>query len=214
MAESAPKADLLNLTRKIVEKAVYSMSGGYEAALRRTRKRAHKVIVTRLGRLTSQVPVLSAFSNTISYSERAQWNHFWLVDPLSGSNEFSDSETTFTVNIALVEDGRPIYGVVYAPDRILCITRRRGGKLQDRERRSTAETTSFGYPNSQRHLRRRNTWELSMQSTVGRRQAMRSQCARSQKKSRGISLHGTLNGMGDCGCSRRRDVRWQSGVRL
>jgi len=51
----------------------------------------------------------------VAYQTRRGWNHFWLVHPLDGERAYHDGEATFSVDIALIEDGRPIYGVVYAP---------------------------------------------------------------------------------------------------
>src|SRR5690606_38375475 len=51
----------------------------------------------------------------IPYEERRSWGAFWLVDPLDGTKEFIKRNGEFTVNIALVEAGRPVYGVVYVP---------------------------------------------------------------------------------------------------
>ena len=60
-------------------------------------------------------PILSEEGKGIPYSERRNWNRFWLVDPLDGTKEFIKGNGEFTVNVALIEEGRPIVGVVYAP---------------------------------------------------------------------------------------------------
>lgn len=61
------------------------------------------------------LPILSEEGVQINYSERKHWNLFWLVDPLDGTKEFIKRNDEFTVNIALVQDCRPIAGVIYAP---------------------------------------------------------------------------------------------------
>jgi len=61
------------------------------------------------------VPILSEEGKQLSYEERKNWNKFWLVDPLDGTKEFIKRNGEFTVNIALVEDGSPVAGVVYVP---------------------------------------------------------------------------------------------------
>jgi 3'(2'), 5'-bisphosphate nucleotidase len=76
---------------------------------------ANQLIVTRLEVLTPELPVLSEESATIAYSDRARWKRFWLVDPLDGTREFVKRNGEFTVNIALIEDGRAILGVVHVP---------------------------------------------------------------------------------------------------
>lgn len=60
-------------------------------------------------------PVLSEESREIPYLERKDWDTFWLVDPLDGTKEFVKKNGEFTVNIALIRNGAPVMGVVYAP---------------------------------------------------------------------------------------------------
>jgi 3'(2'), 5'-bisphosphate nucleotidase len=76
---------------------------------------SHEHIVARLGALTPDIPVLSEESQDISYQERSAWSRFWLVDPLDGTKEFIKRNGEFTVNIALIEDGNPVLGVVHTP---------------------------------------------------------------------------------------------------
>lgn len=76
---------------------------------------AHEVIVARLAQLTPGIPVLSEESAKIEYSTRADWQRFWLVDPLDGTKEFVNRNGEFTVNIALVDQGAPVLGVVVVP---------------------------------------------------------------------------------------------------
>ena len=76
---------------------------------------AHESIVTGLKALTPSIPVLSEESKDIDYAERSSWQRYWLVDPLDGTREFVKRNGEFTVNIALVENGSPVLGVVYVP---------------------------------------------------------------------------------------------------
>ncbi|WP_286162368.1 3'(2'),5'-bisphosphate nucleotidase CysQ [Methylobacillus flagellatus] len=76
---------------------------------------AHTCIEQGLLALTPTLPVLSEESAALPYSERSQWTHYWLVDPLDGTREFIKRNGEFTVNIALISAGRPVMGVVYAP---------------------------------------------------------------------------------------------------
>lgn len=80
---------------------------------------AHRTIVARLG--ASGIPVLSE-EGAPEAVDRSGWTRFWCVDPLDGTKEFvkgaGDPEAAsgeFTVNIALVEDGVPVLGVVHVP---------------------------------------------------------------------------------------------------
>jgi len=76
---------------------------------------SNAVIVEGLKSIEPQVPILSEESKTIPYPERQGWSPFWLVDPLDGTKEFIKRNGEFTVNIALVENGSPVFGVVHAP---------------------------------------------------------------------------------------------------
>lgn len=74
---------------------------------------AHRAIGAVLGR--GDLPVLSEESKTIPHADRAGWTRFWMVDPLDGTKEFASQDGDFTVNIAVVEEGRPVLGVVLTP---------------------------------------------------------------------------------------------------
>lgn len=78
-------------------------------------KAAHRIICQQLTKLTPDIPILSEEGKKISVEERQQWTKFWLVDPLDGTKEFIKRNGEFTINIALVENGRPILGVVHIP---------------------------------------------------------------------------------------------------
>jgi 3'(2'), 5'-bisphosphate nucleotidase len=84
-------------------------------AVQATISRAHNVIAAGLIKLQPRIPVVSRTSDLAAYPDRGQWNHYWLVDPLDGEGAFVRGRDDFSVNIALIEDGRPIYGVVHAP---------------------------------------------------------------------------------------------------
>ena len=77
---------------------------------------AHHCIVDGLARLTPDIPVLSEESaHEVSFEQRRQWRRLWLVDPLDGTREFVKRNGEFTVNLALIDDGVPVFGVVQAP---------------------------------------------------------------------------------------------------
>ena len=75
---------------------------------------AHKVIMHGLLALTPDIPVLSE-EDPPGWEVRQHWQRYWLVDPLDGTKEFIKRNGEFTVNIALIEKGKPVLGVVYAP---------------------------------------------------------------------------------------------------
>jgi 3'(2'), 5'-bisphosphate nucleotidase len=63
----------------------------------------------------TQLPILSEEGKQMDFEERKEWKKFWLVDPLDGTKEFIKKNGEFTVNIALIENGTPVLGVVYVP---------------------------------------------------------------------------------------------------
>ena len=75
-------------------------------------RESNRVISEILG---TGIPVLSEEGRDVPFTERRHWDLFWLVDPLDGTKEFIKRNGEFTVNIALVNGGSPILGVVYAP---------------------------------------------------------------------------------------------------
>lgn len=76
---------------------------------------SHRIICDALARLTPDIPVLSEESSDIDYDARADWQQYWLVDPLDGTKEFIDRNGEFTVNIALIRYHSPVLGVVHVP---------------------------------------------------------------------------------------------------
>lgn len=77
---------------------------------------SHRIIVEELGKLHPPLPVLSEENaGQIDAAERRNWSRYWLVDPLDGTKEFLKRNGEFTVNIALIEYGRPILGIVHVP---------------------------------------------------------------------------------------------------
>ena len=78
-------------------------------------KASHNEIVAGLQQLDSSIPVLSEEGAQIDFITRSSWSTYWLIDPLDGTKEFIKRNGEFTVNIALVEKGVPILGVVYVP---------------------------------------------------------------------------------------------------
>ena len=78
-------------------------------------RRAHFLIVDRLSSLTPDIPLLSEESDAIDYGLRKSWQRYWLIDPLDGTKEFINRNGEFTVNIALIENGESVAGVVHVP---------------------------------------------------------------------------------------------------
>ena len=86
-----------------------------ESPLTQADLRSHRCIVDGLSQITPDLPVLSEESSDEVKSTRMGWQTYWLVDPLDGTKEFVKKNGEFTVNIALIHDHYPVFGVVYAP---------------------------------------------------------------------------------------------------
>lgn len=101
---------------------------------------SQKIIVERLEAADTGLPILSEEAAQADFETRRDWRRFWLVDPLDGTKEFVKRNGEFTVNIALIEDGVPVLGVVYAPvlERMYY-----GGPGLGAWRRESAETTTI-----------------------------------------------------------------------
>jgi len=76
---------------------------------------AHQIICAGLALISPDIPILSEESSAQSIANRLCWSRYWLVDPLDGTKEFVSRNGEFTVNIALIDHGKAIFGVVYAP---------------------------------------------------------------------------------------------------
>ncbi len=86
-----------------------------ESPLTEADKAGNEVIMEFLRAAHAGTPVISEENKQIEYAERRDWTRFWLVDPLDGTKEFIKKNGEFTVNIALVEKGVPVMGLVYRP---------------------------------------------------------------------------------------------------
>ena len=86
---------------------------------------AHHFIVSALKTLAPSIHILSEES-VPDFSEPNKDGFYWLVDPLDGTKEFISCNGEFTVNIALIENGHPILGVVYAPALNVIYSARKG----------------------------------------------------------------------------------------
>ena len=103
-------------------------------------EKAEQLILERLGALKSQFPVVSEEAVAAGYMPELE-QCFWLVDPLDGTKEFIQRNGEFTVNIALIEKGIPILGVVFAPalDRLYAGATGLGAWLEVQGKRQTIE---------------------------------------------------------------------------
>lgn len=78
-------------------------------------RQAHDIILAGLQALGADIPILSEEDAAPDFSERQQWSRYWLVDPLDGTKDFIERTDEFTINIALIENGYPLFGMIYVP---------------------------------------------------------------------------------------------------
>jgi 3'(2'), 5'-bisphosphate nucleotidase len=76
---------------------------------------AAETLIRRELALLGDIPIVSEETEAAPFATRRAWRELWLVDPLDGTKEFIARNGEFTVNIALIRDGRPVLGVVGAP---------------------------------------------------------------------------------------------------
>ncbi|MGI9237495.1 MAG: 3'(2'),5'-bisphosphate nucleotidase CysQ [Woeseiaceae bacterium] len=76
---------------------------------------SNRSIVAGLEALTPELPIITEESGLPDFEERRGWRRYWLIDPLDGTKEFVNRNGEFTVNIALIDDHRPVLGVVHVP---------------------------------------------------------------------------------------------------
>ena len=86
-----------------------------ESPLTRADLASHNVIADGLARHDAHVPVISEEDGLPDFDVRRQWDNYWLIDPLDGTKEFVKRNGEFTVNIARIENHKPVYGVVHVP---------------------------------------------------------------------------------------------------
>lgn len=87
---------------------------------------SHNCICQGLHHLTPTLPIISEESNPIFFEKHQSWEKYWLIDPLDGTKEFLEKNGEFTINIALIEQYKPILGVIFVPSRNICYFARKG----------------------------------------------------------------------------------------
>jgi 3'(2'), 5'-bisphosphate nucleotidase len=76
---------------------------------------AEAIIMAALADLTPEIPVIAEEATAKGLAPEVVGSRFWLLDPLDGTREFLSGNGEFTINIALIEEGHPVLGVVVAP---------------------------------------------------------------------------------------------------
>ena len=111
------KSEKHGMARTAFERARYVVLGGADGIQQAAIKRVDRSIRKSLTELNPRIPVVSRHNNSTSFSERRKWNHFWLVDPLDSNAGLLAPGEDLTINIALIEDRKPVLGIVYAPEK-------------------------------------------------------------------------------------------------
>ena len=112
-----------------------------ESPLTKADLAAHRIIAAGLAELTPEIPLFSEESEVPDFSVRCGWKRYWLVDPLDGTKEFVNRNDEFTVNIALIDEHRPVFGVVGVPAQNIVYT---GGEGLGAWRYDATGRTSIG----------------------------------------------------------------------
>lgn len=127
-APSSPSAELLPPLLDLCEDASRAIRREYDTASAQPLREkpdatpltaadlaAHEIITRGLRELAPAIPILSEESAAAEVAGRRAWRELWVVDPLDGTKEFLARSGQFTINIALVRDGRPVLGLIYEP---------------------------------------------------------------------------------------------------
>ena len=111
-----PETWLSSIGKYLMEKTSHLVHGCNSGIRKAMVNKSRKIILKKLGELNTQIPVITGEARDTTSLEQAAWNHFWLVDiPQADDNKHEDLHTDFVISIALIEDNRPIIGVVYVP---------------------------------------------------------------------------------------------------
>ncbi|MCC7516680.1 MAG: 3'(2'),5'-bisphosphate nucleotidase CysQ [Pseudomonadales bacterium] len=112
---------------------------------------AHKILEPGLLQLLDGVPVLSEEGSLPDWNTRQQWQRYWIIDPLDGTKEFIKRNGEFTVNIALIENGEPVLGVVHVPVLDISYTGIKGGGAVKYEQGTQTAIHTRTLPTAQQH---------------------------------------------------------------
>ena len=124
MVTAQLRAAVISLCREAGRATMTYYDGATDAGVREKEDRspvtladevAHGILVDGLRRIDPSTPVVSEEDVMTSFEDRRGWRRFWLVDPLDGTKEFIKRRAEFTVNVGLIENGEPVFGVVLAP---------------------------------------------------------------------------------------------------
>ena len=114
--------DVIKIADEASEKVLHIYQSDFKVSYKEDRSpitaadiASHDIIVKGLRNISRDIPILSEEGAEIPWEERKKWRRFWLIDPIDGTKDFTQRTGEFTVNIAMIEDGEPVMGVVTAP---------------------------------------------------------------------------------------------------
>ena len=148
MVTPALRSAVIELAREAGRATMRYYDGAEDAGVREKDDRspvtladevAHDILVRGLARLDPDTPVVSEEAESAAFERRRDWRRFWLVDPLDGTKEFIKRRAEFTVNVALIDEGEPVFGVVLAPALDLLYWAVKGGGAWRQEQDKAAE---------------------------------------------------------------------------
>ncbi len=148
MVSADLRSDVVDLVRKAGQATMQYYDAPATAGVREKEDRspvtladevAHGILVEGLRQLDPAIPVVSEAAAADDFETRRGWRQFWLVDPLDGTKEFIKRRAEFTVNVALIDDGEPVLGVVEAPALGLVYWAVKGGGAWREEKGAPAE---------------------------------------------------------------------------
>ena len=156
------RSAVIDLAREAGRATMTYYDGTVDAAVREKDDRspvtladevAHRILVEGLHRLDPATPVVSEEAAAADFEARRGWRRFWLVDPLDGTKEFIKRRAEFTVNLGLIEDGEPVFGVVLAPALDLLYWAVKGGGAWREEREALRSASTRPRPRPERRSR-------------------------------------------------------------
>lgn len=86
-----------------------------ESPLTKADEASNKIICQFLENRFPDIPIISEENKNLDYTVRRHWKRCWLLDPLDGTKEFVKKNGEFTINIALIHEEIPVFGMIYIP---------------------------------------------------------------------------------------------------
>lgn len=112
--ESAKKAGV-EVMKYYLDQSFTAYSKADESPVTSADIASNDILMDRLKSLTPDIPIISEEVGAVPFEQRKSWDRYWLLDPIDGTGEFIIGSGDFAVNIALIENGWPSLGVIYAP---------------------------------------------------------------------------------------------------